>query len=758
MGSPSQPLRGVGHSISPLVHFLRRYSWHCGALVVLGVTQSVALAAPVQITPGNALDFYVADDPSAGLVCRKGDAGDIEVGKVRDLRFIVRGSARTQRARFKAKLREVRASNHPSKRRSAALRSRIRMLNECIRALSRGQIAPMEDPVRCADLNGDRVLDSNDHLEFLRRFFGGQPDADFNQDGRINSQDYFDFLSALERPELCDGVATPTPTPTATPDPDAPSQNQCNDGVDNDGDGAIDQSDAACGRGRDREDGFLTECQDGIDNDGEGRIDSADPSCHNPQVPYEVYPVAIGSVPDRFACDCASGADAGCIPGDDANAGTSAAAPVRTFERLRSMFGTLPAGSTVGFCRGGVFTVTGSDRWVNFNCREDDPCTIRDYTPPWASGDEGKPKVISPSRSAFAFEDGGNADHDEGYVLINLELQGAGIGFGVRAYNDADGIYISDMDIHGFDIGVALQGSNTLNPGADAISVRAVLRNSRITNNVTQGFFGGGHWALIEGNYFESNGTRYILDHNIYVSGGTGMKIIGNELYRSAMREGQCQGVSLVGHGNIANLTIEGNLIREDIGAAAQTCWGIAIDTGYASAESFPGLVIRGNTVLNVGNQSIGCTACSDAIIENNVVIQMQPFGGTQITAPNRAPGSSDAPTERVTIRNNSVYIGESGGTAVVNSAPGAVVANNAASIAAAASCGATALNNGVCHRRGAEGVDPQFMNPAAFDLRPASASSALVNSGNQELASIEDHSNLLRDSQPDVGAYEFIE
>jgi hypothetical protein len=51
---------------------------------------------------------------------------------------------------------------------------------------------------RCAaDFNNDGVVNSQDFFDFLSAFFAGTPSADFNGDGTINSQDFFDFLTAF---------------------------------------------------------------------------------------------------------------------------------------------------------------------------------------------------------------------------------------------------------------------------------------------------------------------------------------------------------------------------------------------------------------------------------------------------------------------------------------------------------------------------------------------------------------------------------
>jgi hypothetical protein len=425
----------------------------------------------------------------------------------------------------------------------------------------------------------------------------------------------------------------------------------------------------------------------------------------------------------------------------------------------------------------------------------DNRCTVGDYTPPWASGDEARPILTKSSDgNAFALEDGGNADQDGGYIFQNLDLRctvcDSTNGKGFFLYNDVDDVLIENVRLDGFAIGVHLAGSNACSaaPNCNGLNERLTVRNATIINSHRQGHLGGGNDLVIEDSYFENNGSGTVFDHNIYISEASNVRISGNELYRSSLNaQGKCNGVPLVAHGVMPNLVIENNLVREDVGFAEPACWGIAVDPAYSSAERFDNLVIRGNRVVNVGNVAIGSASCVDCLIENNVVIHEQAFGVRAIAVPNRTPAAGDAETTNVTVRNNSIFV-SSDGTAIQVNQEGTnhTIVSNAIHYTGNSSnwncldadlpvssydaidynvCGASygEWANGVgdlsAWQAAGWGAHSQAADPgfsSSSDLSPASASAAIVDAGHPTGSTDSDINGQPRDSAPDAGAYEW--
>jgi hypothetical protein len=312
------------------------------------------------------------------------------------------------------------------------------------------------------------------------------------------------------------------------------------------------------------------------------------------------------------------------------------------------------------------------------------------------------------------------------------------------------------------------------------------MRNTTIINSLRQGILGGGDDILIENSYFENNGNGTIFDHNIYVSSGNRITIRNNDLYRSSLDgSGNCNGTSLVGHGIMSDLLIEGNLVREDVGKANDRCWGIAITPAYAEAESFTNVTIRNNRVENVGNVAIGTASCQDCTIENNVLIQNQAFGMTGIAIPAQPPQAGDVISANLIVRNNSIWTNTGTGIALNEGSGHTIVSNAIQAVGNNAiwNCLDTTLPSGnydvidynVCGFNVGEwantvgdlsawqavgwGAHSQAANPgfvSGSDLRAGSETAVVVDAGMPGLSSTMDFDGNGRGALPDAGAYEW--
>jgi len=352
-----------------------------------------------------------------------------------------------------------------------------------------------------------------------------------------------------------------------------------------------------------------------------------------------------------------------CDTGSDENDGLSLSTPWLTFAKAMGNFKYLKPGESINFCRGGVFYVDSAPWLSNYNCTAENRCRVGDYYADVNNASAGleRPKIISNNGAGlFSFQDGGNADQDGGYLVENLILESAVVsgGVGINLFNDVDDLTIRNVKVDGFKIGIYAAGVNTLNPGSNKHNERFIFEYNQVINNSGQGWLGACSDCEIRGNLFENNGyAKAIYDHNFYFSASDSTNIIiaDNILRKSTFIDGACQGVSFVMHGVAKNITIENNLIEEDAGKALPHCYGIAIDPGYAYEESFEHLIIRGNTIKNVGGLGIGCASCVDVLIENNTIINEndQFFSGVRV--PNRTENTLKS--SGIVVQNNEVIV-----------------------------------------------------------------------------------------------------
>lgn len=471
-------------------------------------------------------------------------------------------------------------------------------------------------------------------------------------------------------------------------------------------------------------------------------------------------------------CDCQSGADAACVPGDDANPGTAAASR----QSLPAAMAAFNAGSDVAFCRGGSWQSANSFYPNLSSCSTASPCVIGDY------GDSALPKpligITDPFNAGINIDPASDTTHWAGLQINNLHLRKTNTpdqGSGIFIFRDINDVAMNCLEIEGFGIGVYIH-----NDGFATTNVS--LRDSQIHDNGVFGWLGSANAAVLERNLFSNNG--YVgagaFQHNLYFSGASSDSVIrGNHLTGSALDEtGRCLGASLIVHsGQTTNLLIENNLIEEH--NASGGCWGLNVD-GVGNGEIHTNAIIRGNIVRDVGNQAIGISSCVDCIVENNIVIQTKMGGAVGIAVPNRPTSAPDADNTGTIVRNNTVYFADAGsGIAYYVGERGSdyVVTNNIgyhgnAVLANSDSCFNFDLpagdyryvSNNLCYGApfaiGTTGLDPegleadpQFQN-APLDLRPQPTSPAM-DSGSAVLASPTDILGNARNLKPDRGAYE---
>lgn len=407
-----------------------------------------------------------------------------------------------------------------------------------------------------------------------------------------------------------------------------------------------------------------------------------------------------------YVSDCGAGANAQCVAGNDANAGTSAAAPWRTCAQVSSRFPALAAGDQVLFARGSSQTACNLYYLSNLNSRAGNPIVLGAYTPSWATATTATP-ILNGTTSSYTLGlvNSGNSTHDEGYVVQDLHFVGAGVTSAYPAMmmaNDVDYVTIRRVEIEGYAAGIQCSGgtNNTLAVGSDGASEHIVIRESNIHHNRGMGVLTSCNDMLIENNRFDNNGVG-MLDHHIYLNGATiagveqtvkqvvvrGNTLTNNSPYASATAmsptPGGCGAVAIIAHGLKSGIIIEGNTISEPTIPSSGSCWGISVDSGsYGMPEGFNQVVIRGNTVINYA-LGIGVDMCDTCTVENNYVYsEMSASSG--IVAPSKyfqaaIPGNTL--NNKLTVRNNTVYLKTPGassvGVRISRDGAGHVVASN---------------------------------------------------------------------------------
>lgn len=393
--------------------------------------------------------------------------------------------------------------------------------------------------------------------------------------------------------------------------------------------------------------------------------------------------------------------DASCVAGSDSNNGLSPSTPKLTPPT------SFTTGTTYRFNRAGAW-----DPWVRVLISTRQDVTFEPYTPASCTGDCATRR---PQMAAEVTLNGGTCPNQMFWLTgssaritirglhligkandntVNPTTEPGGLGCGTHravyviasAVGGNHGHVIEDNLIDRQFHGMQISASDTYAPTNNR---NIVVRNNIIRHSVGQGIFGGGDGLLVEGNTFDGNAWVHEMPavltkdaHHLYLSSsGTvparWMTVRGNTFLRHNRKPGAgsstCSTTIFVGHGNMPDMTVENNLVYEE--AATGGCYPIVIDgntTSGTEAQRMDRIRFRGNVIV-VPNAFImlGCSACPDATFESNTIVSIGSTASQQAIVLNTVGGSSayqpargDSAPGKVTVRNNSIYMDSSSGTA----------------------------------------------------------------------------------------------
>ena len=367
------------------------------------------------------------------------------------------------------------------------------------------------------------------------------------------------------------------------------------------------------------------------------------------------------------------------MPGNNANAGTSSSAPKRDFTGFN--INALPAGANLLFVRGGVWT-SFSVALRNFNVTQASPLTFDAY------GSGAAPWFKTTSGTAVNFTEWEDTTWEGGYTFRNLKFDGQGTGqWGFFLGGNVRHVTIEDTEIANFYIGIHSQNQS-------GTVTNLTVRNSNIHHNSEHGMLGSADSLLLEGNVIaDNNMDGGGFEHGIYLSGGNNVTVRNNTFTNNSAPGGVCNGGNLTWHGQADGALIEGNTITQV--AATGGCYGFSITAAYSSPEWFRNVIMRNNTVRNVGFCAFCMSSAPNVLIENNRIFNTQATYQVGVLIPAIPPGAGDDVDTGAIIRNNTVcYSQPASGSGVVGGssmASAASIIGNSYRTGADASTGACA-------------------------------------------------------------------
>lgn len=399
--------------------------------------------------------------------------------------------------------------------------------------------------------------------------------------------------------------------------------------------------------------------------------------------------------------NCDTGAHASCVNGNNGNAGTSASAPKQSLPS-NDAINALAAGSNVRVCNGSSYVDANATGWLlqNSNATEAGPITVEGVD--CSDGASGRPIFQYPTASGAGMLFGGfcasgcpSPDHG-GYVLRGVRITRTGAltngKTGITFYGSARYVQLDNVHIDNWSNGIEIVTTQNIR--------NLTIKDSYIGDNCQNGIVGSASDLLMDTNTFANNNAEsagcgtFLLQHATYLGGGEPQARITlrNNTYtnNSLTTGGVCGSGNATLRGIVDQFLFEENTITAPSGN--DTCYGLSVQDGYGStAECMNRFVARGNTIVNVGANSMLFRLTPGLLAENNRIVRTTSTGshvGINIANPGSQQDIDGCPAGTATVRNNSIYLASgSGGPAVsVNAGSGHSVYNNLCFITAGAS------------------------------------------------------------------------
>jgi hypothetical protein len=198
-----------------------------------------------------------------------------------------------------------------------------------------------------------------------------------------------------------------------------------------------------------------------------------------------------------YISDCQPGAVSGCVPGNDANSGTSPEQAWRSTARAREVAKKLGPGDKILFARGGAWKEASLVVTLGPRNSNDNPVWVDSYKTAWSVNVRPILPLAPGAKAVVTLASEDRKQSAAGGIVRNIELRGRdGKGIGVLVGDGVSDIVMDRLIVRGFATGVQ----------CTAASKRIRLLHSELADNREQGT----RWDCIdskmEGIGLEGNG------------------------------------------------------------------------------------------------------------------------------------------------------------------------------------------------------------------------------------------------------------